>query len=317
MDGLGDISLRDMVKCLSRLDFSPDYYLTHVRFSVIQRKLGRAEQLVDERVVAMEVEKCRQHGISMIPLGHNDYPILLGEIHDPPLMLFVVGDSKILAQESIAIVGSRIASAYGVTVVGNIIRALNNVSVSVVSGGALGIDRQAHLNSIKHDLSTVCVLGSGLGQLYPRANMDLFNSIWRAKNHLLISEFPFDFKPTKFSFPQRNRIIAGLTTKCVVVEAGQKSGALITAKFALENGRDVFAVPGDINSPYSKGTNQLIVDGATPIVDTNAFVAQYFTDDSLRHGQPHDSATGHGAKDKSKMQFRLDELISKVQNDYH
>jgi len=194
------------------------------------------------------------------------YPPLLGQLHDPPLQLYLRGDAipKLLAQPAVAIVGARSCSAYGAEVARMLGRELAAAGVTVVSGLARGIDGEAHRGALDAGGPTVAVLGCGIDRDYPRSHADLARRV--AEAGLIVSEYPPGIEPAPWRFPARNRIIAGLCLASVVVEARERSGALITADFALELGRDVFAVPGEITAARSAGTNNLLRQGAAPLL---------------------------------------------------
>ena len=198
--------------------------------------------------------------ISMIKIDDAGYPKMLKNIHKPPQALYVNG--SILPQDDIAvaIVGSRRASLYGIETAGQLAYELAARGVTVVSGMARGIDSAAHRGALKAKGRTIAVLGSGHNNIYPPENKDLYKEI--SGTGAVISEFEDDTPPLPKNFPQRNRIISGLSLGVVVVEAARNSGALITADFAAEQGRTVFALPGKISSHTSSGTNELIKDGA-------------------------------------------------------
>jgi len=199
--------------------------------------------------------------IETIKIGDKNYPKILKQIHSPPKELYVKG--RILEDDefAIAVVGSRIASVYGLTTAEKLGYELASRGLVVVSGLARGIDSAAHKGALKAHGKTIAVLGSGLDIIYPPENKKLAEEIVE-KNGALVSEFPMRTPPTPKNFPQRNRIISGLSLAVVVVEAAKNSGALITADFALEQNREVFAVPGKVDSATSFGTNQLIKEGA-------------------------------------------------------
>ena len=201
--------------------------------------------------------------IATIGRGHRAYPALLGELHDPPASLFVRGDVAALSQPSVAVVGARSCSAYGAQVARTLGRDLAAAGVVVVSGLARGVDGEAHRGSLEGGGKTVAVLGCGIDRDYPRSHAELARRI--VASGAVISEYPPGVEPAPWRFPARNRIIAGLALATVVVEARERSGALITADFALELGRDVFAVPGEITSALSAGTNDLLRQGAAPL----------------------------------------------------
>jgi DNA processing protein len=190
---------------------------------------------------------------------------LLRAIHDPPKRLYLrgAGDPEVLAGRAVAIVGARACSPYGAQVARMLAREFAAAGVVVVSGLARGIDGEAHRGALETDGHTVAVLGCGIDRNYPAAHTALAEKI--AERSLLVSEYEPGVEPAPWRFPARNRIIAGLCAATVVVEARERSGALITADFALEEGREVFAVPGEITSALSAGTNALLRLGATPL----------------------------------------------------
>ncbi len=197
--------------------------------------------------------------------GGSTYPPLLAELHDPPARLHLRGGpAEILSRPAVAVVGARSCSRYGAQVARELARELAAAGIVVVSGLARGIDGEAHRGALAAGGLTVAVLGCGIDRDYPRAHAQLALRI--AETGLVISEYPPGVEPAPWRFPARNRIIAGLAGATVVVEARQRSGALITADFALELGREVFAVPGEITSGLSHGTNDLIRQGATPML---------------------------------------------------
>lgn len=198
-------------------------------------------------------------------LGRNGLPPLLRAIHDPPKRLHLRGhgDAELLSRPSVAIVGARACSSYGRQVARMIGRELAAAGVAVVSGLARGVDGEAHRGALEAEGHTVAVLGCGIDRIYPAEHATLAQRI--EERSLIVSEYEPGVEPAPFRFPARNRIVAGLCAATIVVEAREKSGALITADFALEEGREVFAVPGEITSRLSDGTNALLRLGATPL----------------------------------------------------
>lgn len=210
--------------------------------------------------VSEEIRRCEALKVNLIPFGDERYPVALSKISDPPLVLYVIGnETSAMNSFSIAIVGSRMATSYGRAVAAKISAELSKAGVVIVSGLAYGIDSVAHEEAVKNGL-TIGVLGTGIDVVYPKSKKALFQKVM--ENGCLISEFPLGTQPNKWTFPKRNRIIAGLSMGVVVVEASCKSGSLITARLAIEEGREVFAVPGSIFSMTSEGTNNLIKHGA-------------------------------------------------------
>jgi DNA processing protein len=192
------------------------------------------------------------------------YPPLLSQLHDPPAQVYVRGASDALAAPAVAIVGARSCSPYGAQVARDLGRELATAGVVVVSGLARGIDGEAHRGALAGAGRTIAVLGCGIDRDYPRSHAELAQRI--RESGAVISEYPPGVEPAPWRFPARNRVIAGLCLATVVVEARERSGALITADFALELGRDVFAVPGEITSALSAGTNDLLRQGAAPLL---------------------------------------------------
>jgi DNA processing protein len=189
-----------------------------------------------------------------------DYPELLRQIYDPPIVLYVKGELLPKDKNSVALVGSRLTTHYGIEIARKLAYQLAYLGVTVISGGARGIDSAAHQGALAAQGRTIAVLGTGINVIWPAENKELFERI--AANGAMVTQFPFNRPGDKQSFPIRNRIVAGMTLGTVVVEANATSGALITANFANEYGRQVFAVPGRIDSPRSKGCHDLIKKGA-------------------------------------------------------
>lgn len=197
---------------------------------------------------------------SIVTLADSAYPPLLLETEDPPPLLYARGDLSLLNRTLVAVVGSRSASAAGLRNTELFARALSAAGCGIVSGLAQGVDSAAHKGGLAAAGGTVAVVGTGLDIVYPRENRALADEIGR--QGLLLSEFPLGTRPLAANFPRRNRIISGLSNACLVVEAALKSGSLITARLAAEQGREVFAVPGSINSPMHRGCHRLIRQGA-------------------------------------------------------
>ena len=224
---------------------------------------------------ALEViARCNALGITILSFDDPDYPARLMELHDPPAVLYMKGRLPDFDERlTIAVVGTRNATAYGKMTSHVISGSLAKVGVIIVSGGAVGIDSLSHTAALEAGGVTVCVLGCGINFPYLTQNRKMRENI--AVKGAVISEYPPDYPPGKYTFPERNRIIAGLSDGVLVIEAGVKSGSLITARLAAEQGRDVFAVMGNITSPYSQGTNALIKDGAVPVTDYTDITSYY------------------------------------------
>jgi DNA processing protein len=228
---------------------------------------GRGKIDLDRQIKLIEKDN-----IAIIPLNSELYPANLKSIFDPPLVLFVKGE--ILPQDyfSIAIVGTRLASFYGRTMAEKLSRELSEKGFTVVSGGARGIDTFSHQAALSANGRTLAVLGCGLDIVYPPENKKLFGEV--AEHGALISEFPLSTKPDRVNFPMRNRIISGLSLGVVVIEAPHRSGALITVTHANEQGREVFSVPGHADSFVSKGTNQLLREGAKLVENADDIIEE-------------------------------------------
>lgn len=276
------VSDRDALIALSMLPFlTPartrlvvDSYVTtaevfHAPTTALAALLGTEEEQIALLKSAREafradVETLRE---SVIVLCDADYPPLLREIVDPPLVLHVRGDRSLLAAPSVALVGSRRASAYGVNAAARLARDLARAGVVIVSGLARGIDGAAHASTLDAGGKTIAVLGTGLDVVYPREHRHLHERI--AREGLLVSEFAPGTIPRAQNFPIRNRVISGLSLGTVIVEATGRSGSLITARLAAEQGREVFAVPGPIFSATSEGPHRLIQYGAKLVHDVD------------------------------------------------
>lgn len=214
--------------------------------------------------IRKEMERYRALNISWVYLFADDYPVLLREIYCPPLVLFYQGDYSILSDYiGLGVVGARLASAYGLAVVNQLIPELIEQSkgnIAVISGLAKGIDRAAHEATLRANGRTVGVIGAGLDCYYPRENSRLQERMQREE--LVLSEYPLGVQPLKFRFPERNRIIAGLSRGILVIEAKQRSGSLITAYNGFDENRDIFACPGSLLTKNSAGCHKLIQEGA-------------------------------------------------------
>lgn len=219
--------------------------------------------------IKRQIEKAESEGWHVITYLDEEYPELLREISHPPIAVFVKGS---LNFPCFAVVGTRKATEYGRSVAFDFSNKLASAGITIVSGLAYGIDTYAHKGALKGGF-TIAVLGSGCCHIYPSSNRRLAEEISR-KGAILTEFFPGD-PPAKFRFPMRNRIIAGLSFGVLVVEAGERSGALITARFALEYGRDVFAVPGNIGRKVSQGTNRLIQQGAKLVTCVEDIIGEY------------------------------------------
>lgn len=222
----------------------------------------------NEKLIEYHIKYMKENNIDMINIYENNYPQMLKQIYDPPISLYIKGNKKILNNSNIGIVGCRECSDYGRKAAKYFAYNLSKQKVNIVSGLAKGVDSYAHLGCLsinqeedKNYGKTIAVVGNGLDTIYPKENRKIANDIIKYGG-AIISEYPCGTKAEKMNFPARNRIISGISSGIIVVEAKNKSGTLITVDYALEQGRDVFVVPGNINSVNSIGTNELIKQGA-------------------------------------------------------
>lgn len=265
-EGIGTAAKLDLlrrVKCVEDL-----FEMDKQELMSLGLRPDQAESLLNEekkRESARINESARKKGIRAVPINDAEYPEFLRYIHDPPMVLYVKG--KIPEGLFLAIVGSRKASGYGIDIAFRIASELAEKGIMVVSGMARGIDTAAHTGALHAGGQTVAVLGCGPDMAYPPENKGLMERI--TGNGAVISEYPPGVGPQTYHFPVRNRIISGMAIGVLVVEAGSKSGSLITAQAALEQGREVFAVPGNINHFNSIGTNKLIREGAKLVLNSN------------------------------------------------
>jgi len=217
--------------------------------------------------------KLSDYDISVVTILDQDYPNALREIADPPPILYLKGSLHNDDKLAISIVGSRKASYYGKQMAEKFTRSLAQMGFTIVSGMARGIDTVAHQTAVKEGARTIAFLGSGIDVIYPKENRHLLQNI--IKNGAVVSEFPLGTKPLATNFPQRNRLISGLSIGTVVIEATLKSGTFTTVKWALEQGKEVFAVPGDTRRMTSMGTNKLIQKGAKLVINTDDIISEF------------------------------------------
>jgi DNA processing protein len=260
VDGLGPATFRKLLSAFGL----PEHILGASHASLCRAVPGdMARRILDQHhdiEVTAALEWAAHEGNTILSLADRAYPRLLLEIADPPPLLYLRGRLELLDSQALAIVGSRNATPQGLANAESFARAFSDAGLTIVSGLALGIDAAAHRGGLAGRGSTVAVLGTGADALYPASNRALGEDI--ATRGLLVSEFPVGTPPNSGNFPRRNRLIAGLTRGCLVIEAAVSSGSLITARQAAEQGREVFAVPGSIHSPLSRGCHLLIKQGA-------------------------------------------------------
>jgi DNA processing protein len=275
MDNIGPVRVRAMVSALGSVE---------AIFSAGRDELMRAEGvgaevargIVEQRAEidpARESRKAESLGFRIITQADSEYPEPLKTLHGPPLALYVWGTLDAKDRHAVAIVGTRHATHYGLTVADRLGYQLARVGFTVVSGLARGIDTAGHKGALKGGGRTLAVIGSGLDSIYPPENEELAKQI--SEHGAVISEYPLGRQPDRTTFPYRNRIVSGLSMGIVVVEAGLNSGALNTSDHALEQGRSVFAVPGRIDSPAAKGPHRLIKNGARLVDDVDDILQEF------------------------------------------
>jgi DNA processing protein len=235
-----------------------------------------AQAIIESRrefSIEEEIQRLTKMGVNFCVIGDPDYPTPLLSLYDPPPILYMKGKWLPQDEKALAVVGSRKTTNYGQLVTRKLITELVHYGVTIISGLARGIDSHAHEAALQANGRTIAVLAGGCARIYPRENHRLAQRI--SENGALISEYPPETDVRAGQFPARNRIISGLSKGVIIVEAGRKSGALITADQALDQGRDVFAVPGPITSPNSQGTNELIKQGAKMVTSIDDILEEY------------------------------------------
>lgn len=218
--------------------------------------------------------KINTNKIKTIKLEDNLYPEKLRNIYDPPKLLYLLGNEDLLNQRAIAIIGCRNCTQYGAENAYKFGYELATSNICVISGFARGIDSYAHQGALSAKGKTIAVLGAGLDVIYPPENTRLYKEIL-INGGAIITEYQLGSRPEKYHFPERNRIISGLSDGVLVVEAKKKSGTMITVDYALDQGREVYAIPGNISSDSSYGTNELIKEGAIPVTNVNDILLNY------------------------------------------
>ena len=234
--------------------------------------LDALESEAVHQAVKRALEWCQSSGHLVVTLADETYPRSLLEIADPPPLLYAAGRAELLQRTSLAVVGSRNASAQGERNAESFAKVFSEAGLTIVSGLAVGIDAAAHRGGLGGPGSTIAVLGTGIDVVYPRRNAPLAAEI--LARGLLVSEFPLGTEPAAYNFPRRNRLISGLSRGCLVVEAALASGSLITARAAADQGREVFAIPGSIHSPIYKGCHSLLKSGAKLVESAEDVLAE-------------------------------------------
>jgi DNA processing protein len=278
ISGIGPATIKTIIEKLVEHDFEKLYDFKITDFIDRGLTYDRATKIVaglqDRSLLEKELELIARYNINWCVLGSNEYSQLLAEIEQPPVVIYYQGTNLFPSDKAIAFVGSRKADAYARIVVEKLVPPLVGQDWVVVSGGALGVDSFVHDQVTKLGGKTIVVLGSGLLNWYPASNSGLFNRVIQAGG-MIVSCFSLQTQPIAANFPARNRIIAGLSQGTVVVQAARKSGALITADFALEQGRQVFAVPGSIEHGLHDGCHYLIQQGAKLVSDVADITTEF------------------------------------------
>lgn len=266
--GVGPVTFQ---KLLAEIDSPQQILANPQQLKTIDSPIRQALQKPDWQTVEADLQWLQQPDRQILTLHDATYPALLREIPDPPPLLYLQGNPELLNSWQLAVVGSRNPSASGRQTAEDFARYLAGGGLTVTSGLATGIDAAAHQGALKAHGPTIAVVGTGLDRVYPAKHRQLAHQI--ASNGLLVSEFPLGTPPKAENFPRRNRIISGLSLGTLIVEAALKSGSLITARMAMEQGREVFAIPGSIHNPLSRGCHQLIREGAK-LVETAEHIVE-------------------------------------------
>lgn len=246
-------------------------YFSNIRAQKIVQEIIKSRANTDLEFLENKVKK---ENVFVITFLDELYPKELLNIYDYPIVLYVKGNKNILNKRMISIVGCRECTVYGSKVAEKLSELLAERNFVIISGMAKGIDSYAHIGCIKQNRATIAVLGSGINVIYPKENEKLYKKILET-NGTIISEYFIDVSPSKEKFPMRNRIVSGMSSGIVVVEAKKRSGSLITAHLGLEQGKEIFAIPGNITNENSEGTNELIRDGAKMVLKLEDILEEY------------------------------------------
>ncbi len=275
-EGIGNSRAMELV----RLFGSPSEVLTAPAGEIsvaikVPLKIGRSVVQVGRDLTKAEkiVARIDEIGARIVTLWDDEYPVRLKNIPDPPVVLYFLGEQSPLYNYSVGVVGTRLLSDHAKMITPKIAGELASAGITVVSGMALGVDSLAHEGALRAGGRTIAIIGTGIDVVYPPSNRKLYGRI--IKQGVVISEYPPGTKPETHHFPQRNRIISGFSIGLIVVEGGKKSGALITARTAIEQGRELFAVPGAAGLSRSAGVNMLIKDGTAQLVESGAEVIEH------------------------------------------
>lgn len=312
IEGVGPVRVRQLLEHFGEAPAilrASKPQLLHVRGigEDVAENISRWEKSID---LAGELKRISDYGCHVLIQSDELYPAALREIYDPPIVLYVKGALSAKDKNGVALVGSRQTTHYGIEVARKLAYQLAYVGVTVVSGGARGIDTAAHQGALSAKGRTLCVLGTGINICFPAENADLFERI--SASGAVMTQYPFNRSADRQSFAIRNRIVAGMTLGTVVVEANLTSGALITANFATEYGRQIFAVPGRIDSPRSKGCHELIKKGAKLCEGAEDILSEfeYLFPASNRPPAPNETGVPHALELSENEQRAFDALTA-------
>jgi DNA processing protein len=310
IEGVGPVRVRQLLEHFGEAPAilaASKQQLLHVRGigEDTAENISNWEKTID---LAGELKRISDYGCHVLIQSDEQYPALLREIYDPPIVLYVKGALSAKDKNGVAMVGSRQTTHYGIEVSRKLAYQLAYVGVTVVSGGARGIDTASHQGALSANGRTICVLGTGINICFPAENADLFERI--SASGAVMTQYPFNRSADRQSFAIRNRIVAGMTLGTVVVEANLTSGALITANFATEYGRQIFAVPGRIDSPRSKGCHELIKKGAKLCEGAEDILSEfeYLFPTSNRPAAPNETGVPHALELSENEQKAFDAL---------
>ncbi len=315
---IGSVALEKLLKVFNKPE---DIFKANKQdlINTVGEKLAESIISFEPKCLKNDLSLAKRTGIRIITILDQDYPQILKEIPGPPIVLYVLGSITKEDDLAIGIVGSRHASFYGLSSTEKFAYELSVRKVTIVSGLARGIDTCAHKAALKAGGRTIAVIGSGLSNIYPEENKDLVEKI--ALNGAVVSEFPMETAPLPQNFPRRNRIISGLSKGILVTEAARNSGALITADFALEQGREVFALPGRIDANNSLGTNKLLKQGAKLVTCCEDILEEFnlFSIDTRKQNIPDSVEKTAGNNNEGllyncidKQVIGIDDLIEKT-----
>lgn len=261
---------------------------------------------------SLELLKYKNLGIKILSFKDKEYPVMLKQISNPPTFLYIKGKGK-FDKNTLAVVGTRKISSYGKLACDKIVAGFSNKDITIVSGLALGVDSYAHEIALKNGNNLIGVVAHGLDIVYPPSNKNLYKKV--EEKGLIISEYPLGVEPRPFTFPQRNRIIVGLSKGVLVIESFKKGGSLITAKYALEEGRDVFACPGFVTYPSFEGCNELIKNSEAKLTDcAEDILKEYGWDKEIKSSKEEKKIFENEIEDKIYFELKtpktLDELVN-------